>query len=183
MGVNNTSFKPGKSGNHKGRPRGRHAMPPHDKVLSRQVTINEGGHLRQVSAAEAFLLYLIQKGRKGESGTVVSELLRDLQKAQSNRTTRQQKITIHRILIPKGVFMFTTALRFLKIVRVVNALQSSIRFLIEPWIVQKALVRLGDNQLTTAEQAEVAAHVGSPQKVTWPKWWTVRPWTNGRVAS
>ena len=176
MGANQTSFEPRKSGNPAGRPPGRRALPPHDKVLGRRMLVTQGGNTRYVSADEAFLLYLLQQVMKGKSGIAENELLRDLEKAKSDRRIRERPIKIERRSIPCGVFMYTTALRHLKIVRVIDRFRTSIRFLIEPWIVQKALARLGDKQLTEAYQTEISAHVGSPNKVLWPDWWTVRPW-------
>ncbi|MEW9922579.1 DUF5681 domain-containing protein, partial [Marimonas sp. MJW-29] len=47
-------FKPGKSGNPKGRPKGSLDFKTHvQEMLSRQVTITDGGKRRRISALEA----------------------------------------------------------------------------------------------------------------------------------
>ena len=59
-------FKPGQSGNPKGRPKGRKNIRTalHD-VLDQTVTINENGRLRRVKFAEAFVLKLAAKALTG----------------------------------------------------------------------------------------------------------------------
>ena len=39
---------------------------------------------------------------------------------------------------------------------------------LEPWLVQRALDRLGDRRLNTTEQASVVAATRTPTKVRWP---------------
>ena len=48
------------------------------------------------------------------------------------------------------------------------------RILIEPWLVEAALQRLGDRRLTPAEQITVWNATRTPKKVNWPEWWTHR---------
>jgi hypothetical protein len=51
----------------------------------------------------------------------------------------------------------------------------SARILLEPWLVQEALSRLGDRRLSPDEQAKVVGATRTPHKVRWPEWWTVKP--------
>lgn len=62
-----TRFQKGKSGNPRGRPRGSRREIPYDAVLGQMVTIREDGRERRVTAAEAFILQLTQKGLAGDS--------------------------------------------------------------------------------------------------------------------
>jgi hypothetical protein len=55
-------FRKGQSGNPRGRPKNRSREIPYDAILGQMVTIREEGRERRVTAAEAFLLQLTQKG-------------------------------------------------------------------------------------------------------------------------
>ena len=59
-------FRKGRSGNPKGRPRGRRRELPYEAVLGQEVIIRENGRERRVTAAEAFLLQLIKRGLDGD---------------------------------------------------------------------------------------------------------------------
>jgi hypothetical protein len=48
------------------------------------------------------------------------------------------------------------------------------RMLLEPWLVEAALRRLGDRRLSRKEQRTVWEATRTPRKVTWPTWWTER---------
>jgi hypothetical protein len=45
---------------------------------------------------------------------------------------------------------------------------------LEPWLVEEALARLGDRRLSLDEQAKVILAVRAPGKVRWPDWWEIR---------
>ena len=42
---------------------------------------------------------------------------------------------------------------------------------LEPWLVQRALDRLGDRRLTIKQRATVVAATRTPGQVRWPDWW------------
>jgi hypothetical protein len=46
---------------------------------------------------------------------------------------------------------------------------------LEPWIVEAALTRLAEKQLTPEEQDVVLKATRTPARVRWPDWWVVRP--------
>jgi hypothetical protein len=56
-----TRYPTGVSGNPKGRPKRKGEGLPYAKILDRMVTIKDGLGARQVTAEEAFLLYLRKK--------------------------------------------------------------------------------------------------------------------------
>ena len=47
--------------------------------------------------------------------------------------------------------------------------------LLEPWIVEAALERLGKRRLTREQQEIVVRATRTPRKVRWPAWWEVTP--------
>ncbi|MDQ3080053.1 MAG: DUF5681 domain-containing protein, partial [Pseudomonadota bacterium] len=67
-------FVKGQSGNPRGRPRGGKNNIPYDHLLRQMVTIREDGRERRVTAAEAFLLQLTEKGLEGCSASARASL-------------------------------------------------------------------------------------------------------------
>ena len=47
-----------------------------------------------------------------------------------------------------------------------------VRAYLRPWVVDAALARLADRQLTSEQQRVVIASVQHPEKVSWPAWWS-----------
>ena len=61
-------FKPGKSGNPRGRPKGtRNLKTDLDKILRKRIRIRENGETREISRQEAILLSLFNKAMQGGS--------------------------------------------------------------------------------------------------------------------
>lgn len=52
--------------------------------------------------------------------------------------------------------------------------RDSAKLLLEPWIVEAALERLGEKRLNFAQQTIVVRATHHPHKVRWPVWWEVR---------
>ncbi|MCC7394210.1 MAG: hypothetical protein IT553_05070 [Sphingomonadaceae bacterium] len=78
------------------------------------------------------------------------------------------------VWVPKSVGTLACELAALKMARKVDRFRPSAKLKIEPWLVEVALQRLGQRQLTIEEQREVYAATRTPWKVNWPKWWVVR---------
>ena len=63
------------------------------------------------------------------------------------------------------------ALLLLKMAVKLYRFQPHLQIKLEPWLVQRALDRLGDRRLNTMQQAVVVAATRTPGKVRWPEWW------------
>jgi hypothetical protein len=63
------------------------------------------------------------------------------------------------------------ALRLLKMAVKLYPFQPHAQIKLEPWLVQRALDRLGDRRLDATEQATVVDATRTPGKVRWPDWW------------
>jgi Family of unknown function (DUF5681) len=166
-----TRFRKGRSGNPKGRPRGRHRQLPYDTVLGQMVTIREDGRERRVTAAEAFLLQLTRKGLAGDSAAARASLAA-IEAARAGRP-EQDETLIRRIILLN--YTIGSALEALGLaVKRFPLDERKVHWLLQPWIVQAALDRFGSKRLTPEEQREVWKVTRTPEKVHWPEWWTER---------
>lgn len=166
-----TQFKKGRSGNPKGRPRARHRQIPYDRVLGQMVTVREDGRERRVTAAEAFILQLTQKGLAGDSAAARASLSA-IEEARAKRNSVELQLPIRVRVICYGL---GTVLRELGMGIKRNPLnKDKVRWELNPWIIEAALARFGEKQLTIEEQREVWSNARTPEKVKWPGWWTYR---------
>lgn len=166
-------FQRGQSGNPKGRPRGRHNRPPYDSVLGQMVTIKEEGVERRVTAAEAFLLYMTKRGLDGD-GAAARSAMAAIEEARSARGARDGadiRSIIRTVVTPGSV---NRALEPLRMAVKLDRYRPSARMMLEPWLVEAGLSRLGDRRLSLEEQAKVVRAVRTPGKVRWPDWWDIR---------
>ena len=166
-----TRFKKGRSGNPKGRPRARHRQIPYDSVLGQMVTVREDGRERRITAAEAFILQLTQKGLAGDSAAARSSLAA-IEEARAKRDPSQTGNALRVIVITFGL---GSAISKLGIAVKKNRLnEAKVRWELNSWIIEAALDRLAPKQLTLEEQQEVWRNARTPEKVRWPEWWTFR---------
>jgi len=166
-----TRFKKGQSGNPKGRPRGkRNSQIPYDHVLGQMVTVREDGRERRITAAEAFILQLTQKGLAGDSAATRSSLAA-LETARATNADAEGLGIRKIVIVPMQI---ECLLRTLGIaIKKYPTDKDRVCWEINPWAVEAALDRLGDRQLTEVEQREVWDCTRMRHKVKWPDWWTV----------
>ncbi len=142
---------------------------PYDTVLGQMVTIREDGCERRVTAAEAFLLQLTQKGLAGDSAAARASLdaiegARAAHPESCNGPTR-----IIWKCVDSGVDAIIGDLGIARLKYPTD--QARVRWELNPWIVEAALTRLGDRKLSNDEQREIWNATRTPHKVRWPGWW------------
>jgi hypothetical protein len=167
-----TRFKPGQSGNPKGRPQGKRPARPYDAVFDQIVTIRENGEERQVRTDEAFLLHITTKGLAG-GGAIARAALNALrnQPKRGLGDGEKPKLMVYCVYAEPGDLKYM--LETLHMAILLDPYRPSAHLALETWVVEEALGRLGDRQLTVEEQRIVVAATRKPHKVRWPSWWTV----------
>jgi hypothetical protein len=136
------------------------------------VTIREGTRERRVTAAEAFLLQLTKKGLEGDSAASRAAL----ESIEAARAKRGSSGSVEGIRIVLVGFTIGCTLRSLGLAVKLHPLnKEKVRWELQPWIVEAALARLGNRQLSPEEQRVVVEATRTPQKVCWPGWWSVHP--------
>ena len=175
----NTRFRKGRSGNPKGRPPGRKKEPPYEAVLGQMVTVREDGIERRVTAAEAFALYLTKQGLDGDNAAArqAAEAIGDA-RAKRREFSPQGRPTLVIEFVSSSLLScgtVNTALVPLRLARKLDRNRNTDRMVLEPWIVEMALDRLGSRRPTLLEQQRVLRATRNPKKVLWPDWWEALP--------
>lgn len=169
-----SQFKKGRSGNPRGRPRGRRKLgAPYEAVLGQRVTVRSDGKERTFTAAEAFLLHMTQKGLAGDASAARSML--EAIEATAGVSTETPNLNIATILLharntERGPRVLEIICR-LGMAAKLDAYRESARVVLQVWVVELALARLGDRRLSVTEQATIWGSCRTPWKVRWPEWW------------
>lgn len=132
--------------------------------------MREDGRQRRVTAAEAFLLQLTQRGLAGDSAAARASL-EAIEKARLARAT--QHISVETIIISSietgaDAILDTLGMAIKKF----PSDEKRVRWELNPWIVEAALARRGNQPLSLPEQREVWENTRTPHKVKWPEWWS-----------
>lgn len=92
-------FKPGQSGNRKGRPKGRrNVRTVVEEVLSQRIAIREGDRTRSLSKLEGLVLTMLNKALQGDAKaqTAFMHLIRSVGMTEEMPTpTSSEPITVH----------------------------------------------------------------------------------------
>jgi hypothetical protein len=140
-----------------------------DTVLGQMVTIREDGRQRRVTAAEAFILQLTRKGLAGDSAAARSSLAA-IEGARASRLASGQGLPTVRI--QARAFGLCCSIVDLGLGVLLHPHDKQrVRLKLKPWIVEKALSRLGSRRLSVEEQSIVVASTRNPKQVSWPDWW------------
>ena len=166
-------FQKGRSGNPRGRPRGRKIQPPYQTLLGQLVTVREDGVTRRMTAAEAFLLHIVRKGLAGDSAAARAAMaaIEDARARQGQ--TDDDPITVI-IWKTMSVGSVNNALEALGAASLNDQFRETARLKLQPWLVEMALGRFGENTLSLAEQKTVWESARTPWNVQWPEWWCYR---------
>lgn len=166
-----TRFQKGRSGNPRGRPKGRTRDIPYDDLLGQMVALRENGCERRVTAAEAFILHLTKRGMEGDNASACASLAAIEEARERGRPDDATHFTIvWRAVSPGSV---GCALDALRMAHKFNGHSELARYKLNPWIVQAALDRVGERQLSEEQQQTVIDATRAPERVKWPRWWSV----------
>ena len=110
------------------------------------VTIRDGAGTRKVTAEEAFLLQLTKRGLEG-NGPAARDAMEAIETARAKRAAEVDgKITFVTTYVDPG--SVTTALERLRMAKKLDPYRPTARMVLEPWIVEAALARMGDRRLS-----------------------------------
>ena len=132
---------------------------------SRSVRMAASGVLRRPKPS----CFSSPKGLAGDSAAARASL----EALESARATRSEAVSsVSKIVFTSVENGADSIIDSLAIARLkYPADEARVRWELNLWIVQSALERLDDRQLSAAEQREVWHATRTPHKVAWPQWW------------
>lgn len=135
------------------------------------VTIREDWARAADYCSGSILLQLTRKGLAGDSAAARASLAA-IEAARARRVDTKVTTITRIIVISHSI---GCSMRALGIAEKRFPLdKEKVHWLLQPWIVQAALNRMGNRQLTRDEQREVWNATKAPDKINWPEWWTER---------
>lgn len=138
-------------------------------MLGQLVTVRDGGTERRVTAAEAFLLFMAKRGLSGDGASARATMATIEQaKALGLVETDLEMPTVNLLLVGPTV---NRALESLRMARKFDRYRNTAKMMLEPWVVEMALKRLGSRRLSIQQQKEVERVTRTSHKVRWPRWW------------
>ena len=166
-------FCKGQSGNPRGRPRKPPFELPYDTVFNASITVMQNGQPKQVTVEEALILKIKKDALTG-TARATTDLRKLLAIGPKVRQARQAGVPDKFHIRTTEVNSIGEAISALRIVKKLDPYGPNCRYMLEPWIVQLALSRLGDRQLSVEDQQQVYANTRTPHKVDWPDWWVIK---------
>ncbi len=165
-----TRFKPGQSGNPKGRPK--KEQPGHisafEIVLDKTLTANVGGKERQLTVDEALQQQTLKDALAGNK-TAMRKVLRMIAKRDAalakkkGAKPRNVKLTHH-----QSADNANEAMRILEIADCDPDFEGK-RWKVHAWATQAALSRPGRKAYDTRERREIAFFTFDPETLRWPR--------------
>ena len=172
-------FQKGESGNPRGRPKKAVSNAPYEAIFQQLIvaTADDGQELEMTIEA-AFIRYAFRRSMKGDLKSA-RHLMGAINKVKNiyGNDVDDGKLYIYMNSFLSSV---NDVLLPMQMARKLYRDGPAPRILLEPWLVEAALARFGDQRLSAAEQREVWGATRTPQKVQWPSWWTEQRGTGRR---
>lgn len=164
-----TRFQPGKSGNPLGRKAKSDIVLTYDHFWNDKIEVKINGKKRMCSRLEALIYQINLRAIKGNK--YMRRILLNIY--TNEREARWGRLEHQTLSFRRGESYYMRDDEFTQYLwklRVANR-RTVKRVLLEPWIVELALQRLGERRLTLEEQQKVLRSTSTPGKVGWPQWW------------
>ena len=171
-------FKPGQSGNSRGRPKSKAApRKPSaiEVILDKTLTVNRDGKPREISVEEALQQRTLQdalEGSRSAQRVVLKWIIkRDRHLAAENQRKAPQTLALRYTSDPGNA---NEALLLLRVAAPNQKYQDSENaeehLLLEPWAVRAAQSRRrGAKRLSEKDISEIRSNTGDPDSLPWPK--------------